>query len=670
MSSTPFTLAWDDHVPIDISFVFEQEKPAGKHGFLTVQGDHFAFEDGEEARFWGTNFNSGACFPDHAYSEMVARRLARFGVNIVRFHQMDAEWATPNLFTFNRARPKDHTRSFDPESIERLDYLICCLKQAGIYIYLDTLTYRQFRLGDGVEAVDQLRQAAKPYTYFDPRLIELQKEFNRALWTHTNPYAGLTYKDDPAIALTEIVNESDPFTHKVTLEPYRTRLESLYRAWAGAHAFQLNATPVDFTQPDPPMARFFVALMQDHYREMIAYLREIGVRIPINGTNWSQTLGIAEAQLGADFSDTHPYWNFPTWESDQGTACRPMVGEAANSFSWVAAMRLLDRPMFISEWDHAWPDPWRAESPLAMAAVAAFQGWSGVVIHTYRYSTWEPENRIGGGAQTINGIPYRNHFDAFNDPAKFGLFYHAALLLRRGDVSPAAQTVAIQCPMEDGAFQLRSGYGSLKALATTPECHRVGLAFGDPSSDLDPVYAGNVHRVGPDELLIDSQAGEVSSDTHQLWRSWRKRYGTIDTPRTQATYGFLGSAGAIPLSDISLEVKTDFATIALSSLTQDPIADSPSLLLTAVGRADNTGAQYSADGKHQLSFGRAPVLIEVIEARISLHTRHPNLKVWLIGDRGEAITHLPATYENGILTFAIGPQPAWNPGSMYYLLKT
>ncbi len=187
----PFNLSWGDDVPIDISFVFEHEKPAGKHGFLTAQGERLVFQDGTEGRFWGTNFNSGANFPPHAYSEMVARRLAKFGVNIVRTHQMDSEWATPNIFQFNRARPKDHTRTLDPDSLDRLDYLIYCLKAEGIYLYLDLLTYRQFRPGDGVDAVDALPQAAKPYLYFDPRLIALQKEYNEALWSHVNPYTGL-----------------------------------------------------------------------------------------------------------------------------------------------------------------------------------------------------------------------------------------------------------------------------------------------------------------------------------------------------------------------------------------------------------------------------------------------------------------------------------------------
>lgn len=86
----PYNLAWDN-MPIDLSFLYSEEKPAGKHGFLKVDGDHFAFEDGTEARFFGVNFNSGANFPTHKHSEMVAERLAQTGINLVRFHQMDAE---------------------------------------------------------------------------------------------------------------------------------------------------------------------------------------------------------------------------------------------------------------------------------------------------------------------------------------------------------------------------------------------------------------------------------------------------------------------------------------------------------------------------------------------------------------------------------------------------
>lgn len=657
----PFTLSWTDRLPLDLSFLYEEERPAGKHGFLTVQGEHFAFEDGTQARFWGTNFNSGANFPPREISEMVARRLAKVGVNMVRFHQMDAEWSTPNLFTFNRARPKNHTRSFDAESLDRLDYLIHCLRNEGIYIYLDMLTYRQFLPGDEVEACEQLPQAAKPYHYFDPRLIERQKEFAHALWTHVNPYTGLAYKDDPAIALTEIVNESDPFVFKVTIEPYRTRLEERYRAWAAENGVLLLPDRIDFTHPDIPMAHFFVELMQAYYQQMKDYLHQIGVRIPICGTNWSINLGVTEAQLPNDFCDSHCYWNFPTWEDEQGTEPRPMVRATDTTLGVLSLMRLADRPFFVSEWDHAWPDPFRAESPLFYAAQAAFQGWGGCTIHTYRYSTWPPEEeRIGGGAQTINGITYRNHFDTFNDPAKFGLFYQAALLLRRGDVQPAREAVGVHDLGDDRLLQTHQ---HLPALQLTAERHRLGILL---PGQVEP---HGWRAILSGETLVAEEAGQVLSDTDELGRNWQKGYGWIDTPRTQAVYGFLREAGELRLSSLKIQASSEFAVICLSSLSTKAIEEAEFLLLSAIGPCDNTEVQYSLDGRRQLSFGHAPVLMEPITASLALRTRHAHLKVWVISDHGEAVSRLPTRYHEGYLHFQIGPQPPYNPSTIYYLIR-
>ena len=38
--------AYVDSMPVDISFVFEDEKPAGKHGFCKAKGDNLYVEDG------------------------------------------------------------------------------------------------------------------------------------------------------------------------------------------------------------------------------------------------------------------------------------------------------------------------------------------------------------------------------------------------------------------------------------------------------------------------------------------------------------------------------------------------------------------------------------------------------------------------------------------------
>jgi len=56
--------------------------------------------------------------------------------------------------------------------------------------------------------------------------------------------------------------------------------------------------------------------------------------------------------------------------------------------------------------------------PADVAALSAFQEWSGAAIHTYRYRNNDPMGRMGG--VVMYGVGYRVNFDTFNDPAKFG----------------------------------------------------------------------------------------------------------------------------------------------------------------------------------------------------------------------------------------------------------
>jgi hypothetical protein len=154
----------------------------------------------------------------------------------------------------------------------------------------------------------------------------------------------------------------------------------------------------------------------------------------------------------------------------------------------------------------------------------------------------------------------------------------------------------------------------------------------------------------------------VRSDTGQLYRSWTDRYGTIDTPRAKAVYGFPGGKGDIALSGVTLNIETEFATVALASLTDQPIGESSSLLLTAVGRAENTGMKYNALRRRVMDRGSGPILAEPISATVRLKTSVSGLTVRPVmpdGTRGEA---LATNYEDGVLSFRIGPEAR----TMYY----
>ena len=148
----PYPFYWDD-TPIDISFVFKGEKPAGKHGFLKVSGGKFVFEDGTKAKFWGTNFNNGLNFPPFDFTEKIAERLAKIGINIVRFHQMDAEWANPNIFQFSKGERIGNTLSLDPKSVNA----------EGFYTGAIPSVYEngtlKFRLGEEFASMHYLIQA-------------------------------------------------------------------------------------------------------------------------------------------------------------------------------------------------------------------------------------------------------------------------------------------------------------------------------------------------------------------------------------------------------------------------------------------------------------------------------------------------------------------------------
>ena len=643
----PYVLPWNK-MPVDISFLFENEKPAGKHGFLQVKGENFVFEDGTPAKFWGTNFNSGANFPEHSHSEQVARRLAMAGLNMVRFHQLDAEWSTPNIFQFSKGKLLKDTSRFDPESMDRLDYLVYCLKREGIYVYMDFLCYRRFRSGDGVENALSMQEAAKPNCYFDKDLIGLQRDFQKKFLDHVNPYTGLAYKDDPVIAMAELINECSLFNPGIytTFEPYNTELFELYRDFAKTKGIEVTFEEWEFSKKTPLLREFIMETEMKYYRESLAYLREIGAKFPINGTNWPIDKATPyNNAMTVDFTDNHFYYCDWKQVDQRKFRNKSMMVEPETIAYNLVGHAVENMPMFISEWDAPWPNVYRADATLFLAAVGALQNWAGWTIHTYRYGTSEDPAVTGkiGRSIVLGRSYYRGIFDTYNDPAKFGLFQHAALITRRGDVRPAEKTVYQNIDVE----QLYDPNYKVPYQQASVEQSKLRYRYNSRS-----------------EGCFAEVTNEVTSDTRELYRNWEKGYGWIDAGKTKAVYGFIGSQ-QFRLTDVSIQAKNNYATIALSSLTDDDIRHSENILLTAVGKADNTDSVYNNDHTVLLQEGKAPMRIEVIEAEIAIRTDRKNLKVWSVDAEGFFTGFLPATYQDGVFRFTIGGEFE----SMYYLIQ-
>jgi len=638
----PFTLPWDG-APVDVSWL--NEMPAGGHGFLAARDGRFAFEDDTPARFWGVCVSAAANFPTHAESEIIAERMAKFGVNMVRTHHADAYWSDPNLFDESYG----DTQHFDADALDRFDYFIYCLKQNGIYVYLDQLVHRMFTEGDGVVNAGELPPAAKPYTLFDPTLIALQKQFSHDLWTHVNPYTGLAYKDDPAIALMEFTNENDIISHDVAVEPYATQFEDMWRDWAVANGKDPDQ-PVRYqSERSPDVLRFIDEVQRAYYSDMYSYLRSIGVAVPISGNTWLVSGGNLASQATMDYMDAHSYWDHPT---DNYTRFhnRAQVkldpGSGGGNFATLAMSRVEGMPFVCSEWGHPWPNEWRAEGPLATAAIGAFQQWDGILAYTYRHTHTTPVDGFTGP------------FDIFNDPAVLGLFPAAALMFRQEHVSTAAAFVAVEWGDSDifGVPQL-SAWGGQPSYRSLVERSRLVTSLTTPS--------GAQQVVSPTEFVPTSGATWTQSETNQLWRDWELGVGTIDSPRSQAAYGFLGAGGAIALGDLSLDVTSPFGVVSLVSLDGRLLRESRHLLLTAVGRAENTGTSYNLTHTKLMDPGAGPILAEPVLGQATIRTVHSRFYIYAIGPGGTRTLLTPVDAAGGSIDVPLDG----SGGSIYYELS-
>lgn len=202
----PFLISYDapDNA---VSMAHLLDAPAGKHGFVRVEGEHFVTDKGR-IKFHATNLTGPANFPTHAQSDQTAERLARFGINCVRLHYFDAEYG--NFMTpaetgiFGKgglpgAFAADPTKPFRiaPEPMERMDYLIAALKKRGIYVNINL----------------HVARFPKGRSFIDPVMIASEKAYAKELLAHVNPYTGLAYTDDPCVALIEINNENALFNN-------------------------------------------------------------------------------------------------------------------------------------------------------------------------------------------------------------------------------------------------------------------------------------------------------------------------------------------------------------------------------------------------------------------------------------------------------------------------
>lgn len=632
----PFEVQWIPSGKVEADASLLLAKPAGASGFVSVQGGKLVDGAGKRFRIWGVNLSFTGSFPRKEDAPAYASHLARYGINCVRIHHHD--WRSPRGLI--DAKHPD-SRHLDAEMLDRFDFFVSELKKQGIYVDLNLNVARAFQPGDGVKDAGQLG-FGKAVTLFDPRIIELQKEFARAYLTHRNPYTGLEYRQEPAVALVEILNENslveywkagrltgrgpDPQAADKTWSDipasYAAGLDRLYQRYlrgkltteqlrelekeVGASEIP-RLRPPEFARASPlrfqTEAWFYIGLESAFYEDFQRFLKnDLGVRQPVIGTSVHNggltpyALTVSLAKL--DVVDGHTYWQHPRYFHEGGVRKfeirnTPMVDDPENStVMTLSRVAVAGKPYTVSEVNHPYPNEYGAEMIPILSAYAAFHDWDGIFWYSFSHTSpdaWKPAPP--------------SFFDIRNDPVKMAQLVSGAMLFLRGDVAPARHTVLRNYTRAQIAESLRLG-GAERPFFTPGMPRRLALRHATRTGAFDAAQTSAWPEV---------PAGDAVSDTGEL--AWSKGLVEVKTPRTIVLAGRVPSGAG---REVKVKLENAFIALMLSSLDGEPLAKSARLLLTAAGKTANAGMKWNEKRTTLLENGTAPVLIEPARGAISL----------------------------------------------------
>jgi hypothetical protein len=612
-----------DRSPVDLSFL--NHKPAGQHGFVRPDGDRLVFADGTEARFWGGNLAAYAIFADKQHIQTQAQRIAQLGYNLMRFHHHDSmAWVGRTVIDRTRA----DSQHLDPEVMDRLDWWIKCLRDQGVYVWLDLHVGRLLKPGDqiGEGYAEMLRHSrnqdgaeGKGYCYFNRRIEDLMKDFNAEYLNHVNRYTNLAYKDDPAIVGLLITNENDLCCHFGNLmlpdkdNPYHHKLfDAAVRAFADRHGLPYEQT---WRTWEPGPSKLFLADWEQQWnRRMLDHLQQLGVQVPAATTQmWGDMpfCGLPPLTAGG-IIDVHSYGKA------EALSTNPRFRD--NYVTYLATGAAYGKPVAVTEWNVPWPADDRFTAPLYVASISALQGWDAPMIYNYSQQTF--------------GRPDRpTTWSTFPDPALTGMMPAAALLYRQAHVAPAKNTYCLLLDRQKLYYE-NSHPRNMASLRTLVEQSKVTLGLPDVEElDWDSqtkVPEGVKQTADLDKDFIPAGQQFVRSDTGQLVRNWAEGWQTIDTDRTQAAHGWIGGR-TLRLKHVTFQITTPKAAVVVCSLDSKPLPESQRILITAIARV------VASPG------GRMPLRSEPVEGEIAVRAAQGLKLIPLSGDG----SHLPPARSEG-----------------------
>ena len=596
------------------------EKPAGKHGALTVQKDNFIFEDGTEVKFWGINL-SEKNLTDHSRIDEIADDISKLGYNL--------------------ARIKMSVTGISKKGADNIRYAVHKFRENGIYTYL--------ALNDGGDLNG----------YFDKELIDGQKDGIEKLMKQKSEYTGIPLAEDSSVAMLEfmpgcgfyyykplVLSTVDEQSLKAMFNEYLKKKygtdAKLKKVWSGdgvglneyeslsggtVNLDKFSLSNLVYTKErTTDVRKFYEQVQLDYFDGMRAFVRNLGYKglCTCNSNPLGEELVLGDSLLNSntDFIARGAVHNY---NKNGGDLSKPvyygnnvissLTDNGLGIIGNLSRLKYKDTPYVVSEWNSAWLGKNYTEDYLLMATYGARQNWNPIA---YNYAGNEPTG--GGKLESL--------YDIYNNPASRVSMVSAARLFDA--VSKSAKTenegITEQDIYLDG---LRPYYMNIKDNKASKFIHEdkfknfyeFALSYSKEKSKSGGSAVPQNAIYTDDEVKIDSIDGRI----------------IVIADKAEAYAGQCADGDYADLESIALKMKNRWYTAMLTSVNNKPLKDESNMLLTLTASERNKG--YSFTNNYINSPGRAPVIMQPVQGEVKIKIKG-DFDIYSLDVNGERLARI------------------------------
>ena len=651
------------------------EKVAGETGFigLSQDGMDFVKGDGTPIRFW--SIVSGPGKFTHEQMDVHTRFLAKLGVNMARAFGAVCDNSEGAKIT-----------DVNDKVIDGLHYYVAAAKKNGIYCMVCPFWAHATVPGSwGIEGYSN--EAAWGVLFFNDDYQEGFKAWVRELYTRTNKYTGIPLKDEPAVAIIQIMNEDSLLFHtfKAIKEPQLKILRTKFGNWLkdkyGSLAQATNAWQGESHEQDDfaagelglyqtweftleyigrsgPAKRvrmadqlhFLAWIQRKFYADMADFYRnELGCKQLINAMNWKSgdpiilddverwTYSANEVIAVNRYTGVTHVGENRGYRIDPGHLfiSEPVVKNPATLPC--ALKQVQGAPFMITESAWVRPTRYKAVGPMLIAAYMSLTGVDSLYWFAVSQPQWELDSRRlwwpMGDSYTVTKW-------SGSLPEQMGMFPANALAFRHDYIAAAQEPVVheerslaslwrqdVPIISEGGKFDPNRDEGAFAAESgVKQDVDRLAFLVGP----VEVKYGGDEQntRVLPElDSYIDREKGVVKSVTSQIALDYKDGILRVNAPKYQGVGGFLrDGGGTYELTDVTITSGNEYAAIIVTAMDDKPLKDSGKVLVQVGTIARPTGwATQQVETNIQ---GRALVMQKIIDTG-DPPLRIDNTRAWI-----------------------------------------